>query len=52
LGANLARLEAQVALRVLLRRVRQWQLATSDPLPLHPSLIFRAMTELPLEVRG
>jgi len=52
LGAHLARLEAQVALRVLLRRVRQWQLATSDPLPLHPSLIFRAMTELPLEVRG
>ncbi|MCX8073017.1 MAG: cytochrome P450 [Candidatus Binatia bacterium] len=52
LGANLARLEAQVALRVLLARTRTWRLATSEPLPMHPSLIFRAFTRLPLEVEG
>lgn len=52
LGANLARLETQVALRVLLRRTRAWRLAESEPLPLHPSLIFRSFTRLPLEVEG
>lgn len=51
LGANLARLEAQVALRMLLQETQEWHLATREPLPLHPSLIFRSFTRLPLEIR-
>lgn len=51
LGANLARLEAQVALRVLLQETREWHLRADEPLPLHPSLIFRSFTRLPLELR-
>ena len=50
LGANLARLEAQVALSALLRRARAFERSTSDPLPLHPSIVFRAVTELPLRL--
>jgi cytochrome P450 len=52
LGANLARLEAQVALRVLLEETRAWRLATEEPLPLHPSVLFRSFTRLPLEVEA
>ena len=36
LGANLARAEAQVAIERLLARTRRIELATSEPLPLHP----------------
>ncbi|HVN83479.1 MAG TPA: cytochrome P450 [Candidatus Binatia bacterium] len=50
LGSNLARLEAQVALRALLARTRSFERTTTAPLPLHPSLVFRAVTELPLRL--
>ena len=50
LGANLARLEAQVALRTLLARARSFERTDDDPLPLHPSIVFRAVTELPLRL--
>ncbi|HTO71113.1 MAG TPA: cytochrome P450 [Myxococcota bacterium] len=50
LGSNLARLEAQTALRVLLRRTRGFRLATSEPLPLHKSIVFRSFTKIPVEL--
>jgi len=50
LGANLARLEAQTALRVLLRRTRDFRLASSEPLPLHKSFVFRSFTKIPVEL--
>lgn len=50
LGANLARLETQVALRVLLRRTRSFERTGSEPLPLHPSIVFRGVTKLPLRL--
>jgi len=50
LGANLARLEAQVALRVLLQRTKGFQRTDNEPLPLHPSFIFRGVTRLPMEL--
>lgn len=50
LGSNLARLEASVAIRTLLERTRDFQLATSSPLPLHPSFIMRAYSRIPLEL--
>jgi cytochrome P450 len=50
LGANLARLEARVALGALLRRTRDFSLATGEPLPLHPSPVFRAVTRLPIRL--
>jgi cytochrome P450 len=50
LGANLARLEARVALDALLTRTRSFELATSEPLPLHPSPVFRGVTKLPLRL--
>lgn len=50
LGGNLARLEAQVALRALLARTRSFERTTNDPLPLHPSVIFRGVTKLPLRL--
>jgi len=50
LGANLARLEARVALGALLRRTRRFALATDEPLPLHPSPVFRAVTRLPVQL--
>ena len=50
LGSNLVRLEAQTALRVLLRRTRDFRLATSDPLPLHRSIVFRSFTKIPVEL--
>jgi len=52
LGSNLARLEAAVALRALLARTRHLELASSEPLPLHPSPVFRAATSLPLRLVG
>jgi cytochrome P450 len=50
LGSNLARLEAQTALRVLLRRTRDFRLATAEPLPLHRSIVFRSFTKIPVEL--
>jgi cytochrome P450 len=50
LGSNLARLEAQVALRALLARTRSFERTTTAALPLHPSIVFRAVMELPLRL--
>jgi cytochrome P450 len=50
LGANLARLEARVALRILLQRTRSLHRIDDEPLPLHPSFIFRGFTRLPVEL--
>lgn len=50
LGANLARLEAQTALRVLLERTESIRRLDDEPLPLHPSPVFRGFTKLPLEL--
>ncbi len=50
LGANLARLEAQVALRALLQRTRAFERTDERVLPLHPSIVFRGVTELPLRL--
>jgi cytochrome P450 len=50
LGANLARLEAQVALRTLLTRTRTFARSDDVPLPLHPSIVFRGVTRLPLRL--
>jgi cytochrome P450 len=50
LGSNLARLEAQTALRVLLRRTRDFRLASQEPLPLHRSIVFRSFTKIPVEL--
>jgi cytochrome P450 len=52
LGANLARLEAQVALRALLERTRSFERTGSEPLPLHPSIVFRGFTRLPLRLEA
>jgi cytochrome P450 len=51
LGANLARLEARVALDHLIARTRSFERIGSDPLPMHPSIVFRGVTELPLRLR-
>jgi cytochrome P450 len=48
LGASLATLEAEVALRVLLARTRRFYRPDDAPLPLHPSIVFRGVTRLPL----
>lgn len=50
LGANLARLETQAAIGALLRRARSFELAASEPLPLHPSIVFRGFTKMPLRL--
>jgi cytochrome P450 len=50
LGANLARLEAQVALRALLSHTRAFERTDDAPLPLHPSIVFRGVTKLPLRL--
>jgi cytochrome P450 len=50
LGATLAGLEAQVALRVLLERTRDFHRTDDDLLPLHPSIVFRAVMRLPVEL--
>ena len=52
LGANLARLEAQGAVGALLARTRHMELASDEPLPLHTSPVFRAVTKLPLRLRA
>jgi cytochrome P450 len=50
LGHNLARLEASVALEVLLARTAGFERTGSEPLPLHPSPVFKAVTKLPLRL--
>jgi cytochrome P450 len=50
LGSNLARLEAQVALRTLLARTRSFERTDDDLLPLHPSIVFRSVTKLPVRL--
>jgi cytochrome P450 len=50
LGHNLARLEAGVALEVLLARTNSFERTGSDPLPLHPSPVFKAVTRLPVKL--
>jgi cytochrome P450 len=50
LGANLARLETQVTLRVLLQRTRGFERSDDALLPLHQSIVFRAVTSLPVRL--
>jgi cytochrome P450 len=50
LGANLARLEAQVALESLLGHTRSFERLDDSPLPLHPSPVFRGVTRLPVRL--
>ncbi|HVO25973.1 MAG TPA: cytochrome P450 [Candidatus Margulisiibacteriota bacterium] len=50
LGANLARLEAQVALAALLTRTRSFERLDASLLPIHPSIVFRGVTRLPLHL--
>ena len=50
LGHNLARLEASVALEVLLERTSSFERTDSEPLPLHPSPVFKAVTKLPVRL--
>ena len=50
LGSNLARLEAQIALRALLVHTKSFALSTTKALPLHRSLVFRSFTEIPVEL--
>jgi cytochrome P450 len=52
LGANLARLEAQVAIGTLLERTRRFERVGADPLPLHPSPVFKAVTRLPVRLEA
>ena len=50
IGANLARLEARVALGALLARTKAFERRGDEDLPLHPSPVFRAVTKLPLRL--
>jgi cytochrome P450 len=50
LGANLARLETRVALGALFEKTRSFSRADDRELPLHPSPVFKAVTELPLRL--
>jgi len=50
LGHNLARLEASVALEVLLARTSSFERTDGDLLPLHPSPVFKAVTKLPVRL--
>jgi cytochrome P450 len=50
LGHNLARLEASVALEVLLARTASFERTDMGELPLHPSPVFKAVTKLPLRL--
>ncbi len=50
LGANLARLEAQVAVAALLDATCAFERTDAAPLPLHPSIVFRGVTALPLRL--
>ncbi len=50
LGANLARLEARVALDALLAKTSRIEAAWTGDLPLHPSPVFRGVTQLPVRL--
>jgi len=50
LGANLARLEARVALEALLAKTSRIERAWVGDLPLHPSPVFRGVTQLPVRL--
>jgi len=50
IGANLARLEARVAIGALLARTRSFERRGDELLPLHPSPVFRAVTQLPMRL--
>jgi cytochrome P450 len=50
LGHNLARLEASVALEVLLERTSSFERTDAELLPLHPSPVFKAVTKLPVRL--
>ncbi|HVN39699.1 MAG TPA: cytochrome P450 [Myxococcota bacterium] len=50
LGHNLARLEASIALEVLLERTSSFERTDAEPLPLHPSPVFKAVTKLPVRL--
>ena len=49
-GANLARLEARVALEALLAKTSRIERAWSGDLPVHPSPVFRGVTRLPVKL--
>jgi cytochrome P450 len=50
LGASLATLEAEIAVRVLVQRTRSFSRVDAEPLPLHPSIVFRGVTSLPMRL--
>ena len=50
IGANLARQEARVAIGALLARTKGFERRGDQELPLHPSPVFRAVTQLPLRL--
>jgi cytochrome P450 len=50
LGASLARLETQVAISTLLAKTSSFERADGEPMPLHPSIVFRGVTSLPLRL--
>jgi cytochrome P450 len=52
LGASLATLETRVALGALLERTRSFRRLDAAPLPLHPSLVFRGVTKLPVRLEA
>jgi len=49
-SAVMAVTEAEIALRVLLARTESFRRVDDEPLPLHPSPVFRGVTSLPLEL--
>jgi cytochrome P450 len=52
IGANLARLEAQVALEALLTRTRRFERSDDQLLPLHSSPVFRSFSSIPIRLEG
>jgi cytochrome P450 len=50
LGAALATLEAEIALRVLLERTRDFTRIDDAPLRIHPSIVFRGARSLPMRL--
>ena len=51
LGANLARLEATVAIQELLARTTSFERTGDGPLPIHPSIVFRGVSALPVRLK-
>jgi cytochrome P450 len=52
LGANLARLEASVAIETLLRKTKSFRRVSEEPLPLHTSPVFRSFSSIPIRIEG